>query len=191
MFVLRLLLRSLRNMPKVTYMQNFRDSWLNFEEFKQWLRKGPTDSTKAYCCFCKVSIGAKLFEIRQHAQAKKHIACIASVAQNHTIHFGRQPTKTEEQEVALALFALHILSLPWSNAAVERVFSQMNMVKTKLRNKMNLKSLNAILRIRYGLRRHGKCCHDYILPTKYLALVSSSAKYMESNDEVDEIISLL
>ncbi|KAI8033105.1 hypothetical protein M5D96_014139 [Drosophila gunungcola] len=91
----------------------------------------------------------------------------------------------------LALYALHILSLPWSNAALERVFSQINMVKTKLRNKMNLKSLNAILRIRYGLRRHGKCCLDYILPTKYLALVSSSAKYMESNDEVDEIISLL
>ncbi|XP_052854742.1 uncharacterized protein LOC128263691 isoform X5 [Drosophila gunungcola] len=91
-------------MPKVTYKQNFRDSWLNFEEFKQWLRKAPTDSTKAYCCFCKVSIGAKLFEIRQHAQAKKHIACIASVAQNHTIHFGRQPTKTEEQEVALCLY---------------------------------------------------------------------------------------
>nr|XP_017097198.2 uncharacterized protein LOC108125494 [Drosophila bipectinata] len=48
---------------------------------------------------------------------------------------------------ALALFAIQLFSLPWSNAEVERVFSQMNIVKSKLRNKMALKSLNAILSI--------------------------------------------
>jgi len=52
----------------------------------------------------------------------------------------------------LALFALHVLSLPFSNAAVERVFSQMNIVKTNLRNKMGLKSLNAILSIRLDFK---------------------------------------
>ncbi|KAL7724335.1 hypothetical protein ACLKA6_001052 [Drosophila palustris] len=55
---------------------------------------------------------------------------------------------------SLALFAIELLSLPWSKAEVERVFSQMNIVKTKLRNKMHLKTLNAILSIRYGLRRN-------------------------------------
>jgi len=99
---------------------------------------------------------------------------------------------------------------PFSNAAVERVFSQMNIVKNNLRNKMGLKSLNAILSIRLDFKMFnnllytkdillnfidmdydGKCCHDYEIPNKYLALAKSSAKYTESNDEIDEIISLL
>jgi len=41
---------------------------------------------------------------------------------------------------------------PFSNAAVERVFSQMNIVKNNLRNKMGLKSLNAILSIRLDFK---------------------------------------
>lgn len=61
----------------------------------------------------------------------------------------------------LADLALTLLSLPHSNADVERVFSHMNVVKSKLRNRMNLKSLNAILTIRYGLKRHGASCHNY------------------------------
>jgi len=50
-----------------------------------------------------------------------------------------------------ALFAIQILSLPWSNAEVERAFSQMNIVKTKLRNRMHLNTLNAMLSIRFVL----------------------------------------
>jgi len=52
----------------------------------------------------------------------------------------------------LAEFALKILSLPWSNAEVERIFSQMNIVKSKLRNAMSIKTLNAILYVRRGLK---------------------------------------
>lgn len=48
---------------------------------------------------------------------------------------------------ALASFVLKLLSLPWSNAEVERVFSQMNIVKSKLRNSMNIGTLNSILHI--------------------------------------------
>ncbi|XP_015377532.1 PREDICTED: uncharacterized protein LOC107171790 [Diuraphis noxia] len=36
----------------------------------------------------------------------------------------------------LANFSLTVLCLPWSNAAVERIFSQMNIVKSKARNKI-------------------------------------------------------
>jgi len=42
--------------------------------------------------------------------------------------------------------------LPFSNAAVERVFSQMNIVKTNLRNQMGLNSLIAILSIRLDFK---------------------------------------
>lgn len=48
----------------------------------------------------------------------------------------------------LAKFAISLLCLPWSNAEVERVFSQVNLVKTKLRNRMNIDTLNSILCIR-------------------------------------------
>lgn len=64
----------------------------------------------------------------------------------------------------LSDFALSLLVLPWSNAEVERAFSQLNLVKTDLRNRMGYDMLNAILTVRAGLRRLGKCCHDYQLP---------------------------
>ena len=48
----------------------------------------------------------------------------------------------------LALYVLRVLSLPTSNAVVERVFSIMNSVKTKARNRMLMSLLDAILRIR-------------------------------------------
>lgn len=41
-------------------------------------------------------------------------------------------------------FALLVLVLPHSNADVERVFSQMNIIKTKQRNRMSLHTLNSI-----------------------------------------------
>lgn len=72
----------------------------------------------------------------------------------------------------LATFALSMLILPYSNAQVERVFSQLNVVKNKVRNKMSIKMTNAILTIHFGLKRNGKCCHNYVLPSKlYIKLV--------------------
>lgn len=48
----------------------------------------------------------------------------------------------------LAKFAIDVLSLPWSNADVERVFSQLNTVKTKLRNRLITETVNAVLHLR-------------------------------------------
>jgi len=45
----------------------------------------------------------------------------------------------------LSLFAIQMLSLPWSNAEVEHAFSQVNIVKSKLRNRMDVTTLNSIL----------------------------------------------
>ena len=57
--------------------------------------------------------------------------------------------------------SLSLLAMPLSNADVERVFSQMSLVKSKLRNRMGQETLSSILHIKYGLRRQGICCKDF------------------------------
>ena len=62
----------------------------------------------------------------------------------------------------LSLFSLSLLAMPLSNADVEQVFSQMSLVKSKLRNRMGLsETLSSILHIKYGLRRQGIRCKDF------------------------------
>ncbi|KAK3926240.1 Phosphoenolpyruvate carboxykinase, cytosolic [GTP] [Frankliniella fusca] len=57
---------------------------------------------------------------------------------------------------AIAAFALRVLKTPLSNATVERAFSVMNLTKTKIRNRMQTKMLEALLRFR--LWSHGRHC---------------------------------
>ena len=58
-----------------------------------------------------------------------------------------------------------LLTLPISNATVERLFSQMGCVKTKLRNSLAMPMVEAILMIRYSLKRRNETCADFaILP---------------------------
>lgn len=59
-------------------------------------------------------------------------------------------------------FALSVLSLPISNAYVERIFSTMNIVKSKIRNKINLPLLDSILRIKCYFFIKNICCKDLI-----------------------------
>lgn len=70
-----------------------------------------------------------------------------------------------------------VLSLPHSNADVERVFSQMNVVKSKLRNRMDLSTLKAILCIRYSLRRLGLDSVDYELPQSVISKIGTTDIY--------------
>ena len=55
---------------------------------------------------------------------------------------GSQPYKE------LPLYALTCLSTPISNAVCEQIFSLVNSVKTELRNRLNIKILDSILRIK-------------------------------------------
>lgn len=54
-------------------------------------------------------------------------------------------------------FALNLLCLPHSNAEVERLFSNMNVVKNKVRNRLELGMLRSILIIRASLKRYNTC----------------------------------
>lgn len=65
-------------------------------------------------------------------------------------------------------FAIAVLSLPHSNAEVERVFSAMNIVKNKLRNKLSEKTLNSLLLIRNQLKIKNATCSTYDLPDDVL-----------------------
>ncbi|KYN50523.1 hypothetical protein ALC57_00163, partial [Trachymyrmex cornetzi] len=54
-------------------------------------------------------------------------------------------------------FATVILSLPHSSATTERVFSNLNLIKTKLRNKLHLQSCSALLHAKEILN-NSECC---------------------------------
>lgn len=77
----------------------------------------------------------------------------------------------------LSMAAVSVLSLPHSNAEIERVFSQMGVVKTKLRNRMSLETLNSILYVRYGLKLAGEACFEHKLPDSVLRQFGTSVAY--------------
>lgn len=65
----------------------------------------------------------------------------------------------------LTEFVLKLLSLPTSNAMVERVFSILNAIKTRARNKINYPMLENVLRLRCYFSSLKKCCVNFV-PTK-------------------------
>lgn len=59
----------------------------------------------------------------------------------------------------LKIFIYGLMALPHSSAAAERVFSQLNLIKTKTRNKLSLDSCDALLRTKELLNDH--CCFEF------------------------------
>ena len=57
-------------------------------------------------------------------------------------------------------FALSVLALPFSNAAVERT-SQMNLIRSKLRSRMHQELLESILYVRGFMSINGLCCNSF------------------------------
>jgi len=84
----------------------------------------------------------------------------------------------------LSELAITTLSLPFSNAEVERVFSQMNLIKSKTRNKMGTELLTSLLQIRSGLKKHGQCCHNFILPNEVIKNIGTSSIYTKNECNV-------
>lgn len=56
----------------------------------------------------------------------------------------------------LATLDMTVRSLPFSNAGIERCFSDMSIVKCRRRNRLDIDTLNAILSVQDGLQRHKK-----------------------------------
>jgi len=76
----------------------------------------------------------------------------------------------------IAKFALRILSLPFSNAFVERAFSFMNAIKTKARSRISIQSLMAIMRVRIRFAQTKECCNKFI-PTDRMYELFTSQMY--------------
>lgn len=88
----------------------------------------------------------------------------------------------------LATFGQAMLSLPHSSAEVERVFSKLNVIKTKLRNRLLPKTCESLLLAKDLLKENGGVCYSFF--SKGLSTESSAT---EEGDEVmlDEMISTL
>jgi hypothetical protein len=71
-------------------------------------------------------------------------------------------------------FALTMLILPHSNAELECLFSTMNLVKSKLRNRLQLLMLSAILSIKAVLN---KCCNTYSIPDNVVQKIKTNETY--------------
>lgn len=84
-------------------------------------------------------------------------------------------------------YILSVLALPFSNAAVERAFSQMNLIKTKFRNRMKQEMLEALLPIRGYMAYNNICCNTFT-PTSGMLERFTTHIYenVESEDRVPE-----
>jgi len=69
--------------------------------------------------------------------------------------------------IVLGLYVRRTFKLVIS-ADVERVFSQVNIIKSKTRNRMISSTLSGILHVRYGMKRQGICCTQFTPTTAML-----------------------
>ena len=83
----------------------------------------------------------------------------------------------------LVAFVKKLLSLPLSNAEVERVFSILALVKDKKRNRMKLPLTNALIRIRFSLKRLNTTCSEMDIPGEVCTLIGKGNIY---SDEIPD-----
>ncbi|KAK3915985.1 Zinc finger MYM-type protein 1 [Frankliniella fusca] len=84
----------------------------------------------------------------------------------------------------LARFALRCLTLPLSNAVVERIFSFLAAVKSKQRNRLQLLMIEALLRIRVHFKVIGECCQKYTPSTDMVKRFSSKMYASQSGSNL-------
>lgn len=95
---------------------------------------------------------------------------------------GHENARGEPRFKHISSLAVSLLSLPFSNASVERAFSIANVVKDKFRNRMAIETLDAILRIRFLI----KSCTDFEPTPKMIEMFTSENVY--NNNFVYEIL---
>lgn len=80
----------------------------------------------------------------------------------------------------LSKLAMSLLTLPLSNASVERVFSHVTLTKTDLRNRMNLETLENILFVKFSLWGETQCCKEFVPSDAFLERFTTAVMYPSS-----------
>lgn len=88
---------------KPQYTQKFREEWLKNHKYVGWLSRSVGDDTKAFCKVCHCNIRARLADIENHSETKKHKAAAA-------------PFSNESQTKITNTFRPVVQSLERSNA---------------------------------------------------------------------------
>lgn len=91
----------------------------------------------------------------------------------------------------IASLALALLSLPFSSASVERIFSQMNVVHSKLRNRLNVRSVEALLQIKYGLKLQSQTCVNFEHTSDMIKNFSAKDTTTNEGCMEDELVTML
>ena len=108
--------------------------------------------------------------------------CLGSVVEFWTAVSLLTDAENKQRFGNISQLALSLFSLPFSNATVERLFSLMNIVHSKLRNRLHVSSVESILQIRYRLKRTGETCVSF-QPTPYMLQHFFDKSKQNDNDE--------
>lgn len=86
----------------------------------------------------------------------------------------------------LSQMVLNAHALPLSNAYVERIFSYITSIKSKVRNRLCLGTMEAVLRIRSHLAGVENCCKDFQVTDRMLSLFNNSMYTRQSDGQPTE-----
>lgn len=85
--------------------------------------------------------------------------------------------KDKPDFTSLSQFALSVLSLPHWNAECERVFSKINLFKTKTRNRLKTATVNGALLATECMKSTGSCCKNFIPTNDMYSLMAAKELY--------------
>ena len=84
----------------------------------------------------------------------------------------------------LGTFMCNLLSLPHVNVDVERIFSSVNLIKTRTRNSLKTKTVCALLRTKDGIKTAGGCAE--FVPSKKLKNIMNAGIYRDDSCSEEE-----